>query len=943
MHDYHLEELGPRGFEQLATALASAEFGSGVEVYGSGTDGGREATLQGIIQWSASGGKDWNGYTVVQAKQREHPSWPAENLEWLKRQIYNELNSWMSPESKRSRFPNYILFVTNVRLSATDTSGGVDQINAFSTDQIYREHDGDSRRNTPHKRGLREIKIWHRDSLNAIISKHQSIRSAFPAILTVGDILDRLRTLQGSLDPDGFASVLRSHAQSSLRYGRWVRFGEAGGHSSRSIEQVIVNLPAINTEQRRIWALNWCLKQGDVNLRRSLSPKSTPRHVVITGAPGNGKSTLVSYLTQVYLSQFAQAEQHSQTISTLISETNKSLQRLSLTPPKSTRWPFRISLPDMANDMGPTGGPSLKRWMAQQISKRASIDVQPATLEGWINAWPTVILLDGFDEVTAPALRTRIVDEITELVEDADSADADLFVITTTRPTGYTERLLPEHFAQIDLDYLTKSEAIAYGQHVTTQRLHEDLEQSERILSRFTKAASDPSTERLLKTPLQVLILTFILEGMGDLPANRYDLFWGYYDTIYRREAEKNTTIQSFLREHRDDITEIHERVGLTLHTQSEGTAETHSRLPRTYLRKLALERLIEVGHEDTRTANELADRILDIATTRLVLLAADQNETVSFDIRSLQELMAARALVNGDDTVIRRNLTSTASSPHWRNMWLFAAGKLFTETDHRRNLVLEIVENYDATGEWPGWLYPVGPELAAHLLDDGLAATKPAAQKRLVEVALRSLNGPMPNEPRAVAQGLSYAMTSKTLAARIRNALKSAFSSTPTAIAIAATLRNEGDLGGRVPGEPDEIRYLSDMWQLVPKTGQRVRLGRLLEDPLGALRSGDDIAGADLVEAALDECDSIILRKTPDGDLWPVPPRPSSKFPHLRKVLADQEASTVLELCLGALQPSEWAAQSHLARVMWAMLSRDPVSHQLTPSYLRGSDIQAG
>ena len=51
----------------------------------------------------------------------------------------------------------------------------------------------------------------------------------------------------------------------------------------------------------------------------------------------------------------------------------------------------------------------------------------------------------------------------------------------------------------------------------------------------------------------------------------------------------------------------------------------------------------MEVGHEE-HDARDLADRILDVATQRLVLLVADEEETVSFDVRSLQELMAARA-----------------------------------------------------------------------------------------------------------------------------------------------------------------------------------------------------------------------------------------------------------------------------------------------------------
>lgn len=108
MHDYHLEELGPRAFEQLAVALARTVTGPGLQVYGAGRDGGREAIYDGRIDWSANdGGPRWDGYTVVQAKQCEHPSStdPRENLVWLKKQLRAEFYAWMEEDSRRSRFP----------------------------------------------------------------------------------------------------------------------------------------------------------------------------------------------------------------------------------------------------------------------------------------------------------------------------------------------------------------------------------------------------------------------------------------------------------------------------------------------------------------------------------------------------------------------------------------------------------------------------------------------------------------------------------------------------------------------------------------------------------------------------------------------------------------------------------------------------------------------
>ncbi|WP_337824693.1 NACHT domain-containing protein [Amycolatopsis sp. A1MSW2902] len=933
-HDYHLEELGPRAFEQLAATLAHAAFGPGLDVYGSGRDGGREATFHGRISWDG-GMTTWEGYTVVQAKQREHMADPATNLKWLQIQVRSELNSWMARNSGRDGFPDYLLFVTNVRLSATP-GGGVDTITKYVLEELDRGHPFD-RSDTPRSRGLKDIRIWHRDTLNAIISSNQGVRAAFPALLTIGDIIARVNNLPVTIDPSVIGPILHNHAQSSLKHERWVRFGEAGGLQARqSVDQIVVDLPVRHAENNREQALGEFIKMGDPVLRRSVWNTNKPRHLVITGAAGNGKSTLAKYLTQIYRAHFLDREQLTGTTREIVECTLRSQVRLQLAPPKSRRWPLNVSLPEMANDMGPSGGPTMLRWLSSHISARTSLDLQPAILEKWLKGWPCLLILDGLDEVTAPSLRQRVLDEISEFVELADQIDADLFVIVTTRPTGYTERIMPAEFTQLDLDYLTVNEAVDYGRHITEKRLLDDILIQEQVIDRFERATTSPAIERLIKTPLQVLILTFILENLGELPATRYELFWYYYETVYRREQEKPTSHRTFLRTHRDDVTELHQRVGIILQIQCEGTGETRARLPLLSLRALARARMIEVGHEDDSEADALAEQVVQIATTRLVLLTADEGDTVSFEVRSLQELMAARALVDGDDATIRSNLIATAPSPHWRNTWLFAAGKLFTDSDHRRNLVLSIVETFDRTTNcWPGWLYPIGPELAAHLIDDGLAETKPAALRALVEIALRILHGPIPEEFVTVAKSLSYATRHKTLSTLIRNEMRNAFAGTPVAVNAASLLALASPGAVIVPGQPlpAELRNATRLWTNSPPRGPRTTVGRLLRRALAELR---DEPGELLTEAAISECEQLTLLTLPDGSFWPNVVPPTFTHDKLDAAFNDPDATTLFQLCLGNIEPNEWAARSLLARAMSAAKSRKPVSEHLTLPYVR-------
>jgi len=931
--DFAFEELGPRGFEQLAVSLAMAVVGAGIEVYGSGKDGGREATFEGKIQWSGSDGPaDWDGYTVFQAKQQEHVTSPAANLNWLKIQIRNEFAEWMKPGSRRQRFPQYVIFVTNARLSAEAGKGGVDQIREYIREQLNFEHGADDDKpRTLRQRGLREVRVWHRDYLNAAISTHADVRAAFPALLTVGDILTRVRALPGFVDAEEFAPVLVDHAQTTLRHEQWVRFDEAGDSASnrRPVDQVIVDLPVADGIERRS-VLQSCIERGDQILRKSTWRPFRPRHLVITGAPGNGKSTLTKYLTQVYRARFVSEEDTLPTIIEVCSNTTKSMERVGVDPPRGRRWPLRVELAEMAVKMGPSGGPTLRRWLSDLISENASIDVMPATLDHWLKSWPCIIFFDGLDEVTSPHLRHRVLNEIEGFVEHLDAANADALLVVTTRPTGYTERLLPDHFDQIDLDYFDATEAFEYGSHITKARFHDDPGYGALVLGRFQAAVENASAERLLKTPLQVLIFTIILGSSGALPANRYLLFWRYYETVLKREAAKMTMHRTFFGEHEQDITELHERVGLLLQIRTDISGEARARLPLSDLRQLARQRMIELDYGENQ-ATEIVDKLLDVATQRLVLLVADEDDAVSFDVRSLQELMAGRALVTGDDTTIRRNLNASACSPAWRNAWLFAAGRMFADSDHRTRLVLDVVEHCDTSGLWPGWLYPAAPELAAHMLDDGLAANRPIAQKQLIEIALRCLAGPMPEEISAVALGLTVAgaANAKHLAI-IRNALTSALSQGSVHRAVALALMHHGEFSSRIPGSytADEVQLSVDMW-VYRGVGDPVTFSSLVRPHLEEwLREGLPEAG--LVDEALIECNRLQLVRTPAGNLWPVVEPSMVNMPKLRDVLGDADASELLEICLGRLSPTDWGARSLLARGVWNVYSLEQVGARL-------------
>jgi hypothetical protein len=82
------------------------------------------------------------------------------------------------------------------------------------------------------------------------------------------------------------------------------------------------------------------------------------------------------------------------------------------------------------------------------------------------------------------------------------------------------------------------------------------------------------------------------------------------------------------------------------------------------------------------------------------------------------------------------------APSAHWRNTWLLAAGRIFTDLLALRSDLTGIAEDID-NESLAAMLVAPGASLALDLIDDGVAATEPKYELRLVSSAMRLLDGP--------------------------------------------------------------------------------------------------------------------------------------------------------------------------------------------------------
>ena len=383
---------------------------------------------------------------------------------------------------------------------------------------------------------------------------------------------------------------------------------------------------------------------------------------------------------------------------------------------------------------------SLLRYIAEKVSSANPYDIAGADLLEWLGNWPWLLVLDGMDEVVSPSARERVSKGVSDFLVDAAQAKADILLVITTRPQGYLGEFGSADYQQLLLRDLEASEALSYARKLTAVRLGEDADTRKKVDDRLSEATKEPETSRLMRTPLQVTIMALLLERRQRVPSDRYQLFHAYFNTIYTREANKPTELGKFLEDYRADVEAIHETVALELQRQAELSPEREGSLLAVNLDQHAFDRLRGEGNDDEK-ARTLARQVVRATTHRLVLLVPHGDNGVGFEIRSLQEYLAARALTRAEGREVLESLRALVPSVHWRNTWLLAAGRLFTEREALRADLILTLNQFDNDNAL-SWLVRAGAQLASDLLDDDLAIRSPQYRRLLADQALDRLNG---------------------------------------------------------------------------------------------------------------------------------------------------------------------------------------------------------
>jgi hypothetical protein len=750
MPDYDFSRLSSRSFEQLIQTLGTKVLGPGTTIFGDGPDGAREATFEGKVPYP-SASDQWDGYIVVQAKFKQRNEGVRKDGQWAIEQLRGELEKFAS-RPKGLRRPQYYLFCTNVILTPKPGTGSKEKLLRVFSEYCDR---------LP----LKGQDVWDYDKLRAYLDAHSEVRRSYAAWITPGDVLAALASYVERFKPD-FQKTITTFLQKEVLSDQYVNLDQAGHSTEEQIPmaRVFVDLIATSRATADIESsqigepqkgfVHEILEAGN---RRLLQDSSVPRgestvqspataepdygRFVLIGGPGQGKSTTAQYLCQVYRTALLHDRSRS-----LSPECQSALNLISrhcktenLPSPGARRFPIRVVLSDFAEKLAsdkPDAPRSVLAYIAQRIEHRTTFGVSVGDIREWLANYPWFLVLDGLDEVPASSNRNQVLSAIMEFWVDVATSGGDLLVLATTRPQGYGRDFSPDYYAHRYLVPLSMRSALRYAERLTEARFGHDVERRKRVMERLTNASGADATARLMTSPLQVTIMATLVDRAGQPPPERWRLFSEYYDVIYKREMERDNPAAGILRNHKTNIDGIHQLAGLELQTEGERTGRTDARLSRSDFTSIVKLRLSNEGYAGDEL-DELCRSITDAATQRLVFLVGIDADRIGFEIRSLQEFMAAEALMEGTDGEITERLKAIAPITYWRNVFLFAAGKCFTHRLHLRDVVISVCDNLNEESDLDHRAL-TGSEVALDLVRDGTARQHPKYQNRLTRLSCR-------------------------------------------------------------------------------------------------------------------------------------------------------------------------------------------------------------
>jgi len=731
--DYSFYKLNTRDFEHLVQSFAQKILGNNSIVYGDGRDGARELTYRGKGIFS-NDHDVWDGYWIIQAKFKARKFDSDDDFEWIKKNFISEMKKFQDPKRNLEKPDNYIFF-TNAKLTPVQKVGGRDKIEELK--QKY-------------KNLIPNITIISYDDLCRLLDNNRDIATAYSSFILAGDVLVKLLNLL-EIEEEKKLNTQRTiitYLERTFQDDLYSKLIQAGDLNNQiQIENIFIDIDVheANESDERIKFLDQLIQFGNFK-----STSEVPLKYVLVGGAGSGKSTLSQFASQIYCAFFIDEYKKNKS-SNRIEAFIKKIKNVK--EPQCRRIPFKVILKEYAtwiNKQKEANQPySVLSYLKFRIEWFGDGNIDKEILSKFLSNISTLFIFDGLDEVPISSNRDEVIKEINRFIEIELNKYhfADAMILCTTRPQGYTKEFNENVFTHFLVSELSEADCVIYLEKLLYNFESLSIDNKQNYLNILKDALKDNVTSRLMRTPLQATIMTILVQSGGKPSRNKYKLFEEYYDTIYKRELQKE--LLPILKDYRRNIDDIHALLGFELQLNSEGIENPSALIENTEFQKLIKIYLKEKEEWADNDINNFINNIKNVVTERLVFISDIQDGKIGFVIRSLQEFFAANYLINFKDEKVIENIQSISNSSYWRNTLLFAISGIHNTKNHLIDLVYVHCERLNGNEDDPtkpsinnALLF--GSSLSLEILAEGIFSDSPKNKgrfSRLLEKLFLSIN----------------------------------------------------------------------------------------------------------------------------------------------------------------------------------------------------------
>ncbi|MCL6736896.1 NACHT domain-containing protein [Streptomyces neyagawaensis] len=689
---YPYEQLDGRRFQLLAQGLITAEHPN-VQCFNlSGPDGGRDAVGMSLQSAKASF-QDTHVFQVKFREQNPHGIPTTDDLfKWVITNLKAEL-----PKVKRlaRRGAELFTFITNVSATGHPDSGLRDRVRDWTTENLPLP-----------------TSIWWREDIDARLSRHADLVFKFSLFRGIDSVRAYFQSLTSTASTPSILSGVSAHpsnpGMSTMLLYLSKQYEEEESFRFKQVEpdpisvlDHFVDTPVIVTQRNfEFGYLHSLLTSVDPEIeifdedhddagysvkaaRLVMNEKFVEgfRRVVLEGAPGQGKTTLVQYIGQVHRAR--------------ILNRNNDLQRV---PTELTSAPLRLPIRIELRHLGvwlqgespwpsPSGvpttqplHPSIPSFLSAHAAyATAGLELTANDVIAIMTKTPSLLMLDGLDEVPDAEVRSQVVEVAENFIKDLRAFGADIQVIVTSRPSSSTKSAVfsRQGFKYLKLANLAEEEIWEYAEDWIKRK---KISAIEAVTFRKVLSGSLQKSHvaALARNPMQLAILLWLVHVKDwSLPDKRTALYDQYMSTFLDREATKDPVV----RENRPILLELHGYIAWELHARSEDAKAAGSgAISKSDLKELMRSYLESQEEEDP-------DALIDVlfrGVQRVFALTERIQGSFEFDIQSMREYFAGTYLYktaphysNAFDVAGSRpdRLEALIRNPYWLNVVRFFCG----------------------------------------------------------------------------------------------------------------------------------------------------------------------------------------------------------------------------------------------------------------------------